>query len=116
MGMNGFCFGGSITWRSVEAIPALKAGVPFYGGVPPLDQVPNIKAAVFGVYSSDPNDFANNNRDALDAALNQAGITHQINVYPGTRHDFYNDTGQAYNEEQALAAWNDAVNWMQLYV
>jgi carboxymethylenebutenolidase len=103
-------------WRSAEAIPTLKAAVPFYGAPPPLDQVPNIQAAVLGVYSSDPNDFANNNRDGLDAALNEAGITHQMHVYPGTHHDFYNDTGQAYNQEQALAAWNDAINWMQQYV
>ena len=116
MGMNGFCFGGSITWRSVEAIPALKAGVPFYGGVPPLEQVPNIKAAMLGVYSSDPSDNANARRDDLDAALTEAGITHQLNAYPGTRHDFYNDTGQAYNEPQALAAWGDATTWMQKYV
>jgi carboxymethylenebutenolidase len=116
MGMNGFCFGGGIVWRSAEAIQALKAAVPFYGAPPPLDQVPDIQAAVLGVYSSDPNDFANNNRDGLDAALNAAGITHQMNVYPDTHHDFYNDTGQAYNQDQALAAWNDAVNWMQQYV
>jgi carboxymethylenebutenolidase len=116
MGMNGFCFGGSITWRSVEAIPALKAGVPFYGGVPPLDQVPNIRAAMLGVYSSDPNDNANARRDDLDAALTEAGITHQFNVYPGTRHAFYSDAGPAYNEQQALAAWRDATAWMQQYV
>jgi len=116
LGMNGFCFGGGIVWRSAEAIPTLKAAVPFYGAPPPLDQVPNIQAAVLGVYSADPNDFANNNRDGLDAALSDAGITHQMNVYPGTHHDFYNDTGQAYNEQQALAAWNDAINWMQQYV
>ncbi|HEY1291785.1 MAG TPA: dienelactone hydrolase family protein [Chloroflexota bacterium] len=116
LGMNGFCFGGGIVWRSAEAIPTMKAAVPFYGAPPPLDQVPQIQAAVLGVYSSDPNDFANNNRDGLDAALNTAGITHQMNVYPDTHHDFYNDTGQAYNEQQALVAWNDAVNWMQQYV
>lgn len=116
LGMNGFCFGGGIVWRAAEAIQTMKAAVPFYGAPPPLDQVPNIQAAVLGVYSSDPNDFANANRDGLDAALTEAGITHQMNVYPGTHHDFYNDTGQAYNQEQALAAWNDAVNWMQQYV
>jgi carboxymethylenebutenolidase len=116
MGMNGFCFGGSITWRSVEAIPALKAGVPFYGGVPPLEQVANIKAAMLGVYSSDPNDNANARRDDLDAALSAAGVIHQFNVYPGTRHAFYSDVGQAYNEQQALAAWGDATAWMQQYV
>ena len=116
LGMNGFCFGGGIVWRSAEAIQTLKAAVPFYGAPPPLDQVPNIQAAVLGVYSSDPNDFANNNRDGLDAALTAAGVTHQMNVYPDTHHDFYNDTGQAYNEQQALAAWGDAVKWMQTYV
>jgi carboxymethylenebutenolidase len=94
----------------------MKAAAPFYGAPPPLDQVPKIGAAMLGVYSADPNDFANNNRDGLDAALSQAGVTHQMNVYPGTRHDFYNDTGQAYNEAQALAAWNDAVAWMQQFV
>lgn len=116
LGMNGFCFGGGIVWRSAETIQTLKAAVPFYGAPPPLDQVPNIQAAVLGVYSADPNDFANNNRDALDSALTAAGITHQMNVYPDTHHDFYNDTGQAYNEQQALAAWNDAVNWMRANV
>jgi carboxymethylenebutenolidase len=116
MGMNGFCFGGGIVWRSAEGIPTLKAAVPFYGAPPPLDQVPDIGAAVLGVYSADPNDFANANRDALDSALSAAGITHQMNVYPGTHHDFYNDTGQAYDEQQAMAAWNDAVNWMKMYI
>lgn len=116
LGMNGFCFGGGIVWRAAEMIQSLKAAVPFYGAPPPLDQVSNIQAAVLGVYSSDPKDFANNNRDVLAASLTDAGITHQINVYPDTRHDFYNDTGQAYNPEQALTAWSDAVNWMQTYV
>jgi carboxymethylenebutenolidase len=116
MGMNGYCFGGSITWRSVEAISALKAGVPFYGGAPPIEQVPNIQAAMLGVYSSDPNDNANARRDDLEAALTAAGITHQLKAFAGTRHDFYNDTGQAYNEQQALAAWNDATSWLQQYV
>jgi carboxymethylenebutenolidase len=116
MGMNGFCFGGGITWRAAEAIETLKAAVPFYGAPPPLDQVPTIKAAVLGVYSADPKDFANANRDGLDSALSAAGITHQMNVYPDTHHDFYNDTGQSYNEQQALAAWTDAVNWMKTYV
>lgn len=116
LGINGFCFGGGIVWRSAEAIQSLKAAVPFYGAAPPLDQVPNIQAAVLGVYSADPNDFANNNRDAVEAALSSAGITHQVNVYPDTHHDFYNDTGQAYNPQQAMAAWSDAVTWMQTYV
>jgi carboxymethylenebutenolidase len=116
LGMNGFCFGGGITWRATEQITELKGAAPYYGPPPPLDQVANIKAAVLGVYSSDPNDFANKGRDELDAALTAAGVTHEFKAYPGTKHAFNNDTGQNYNQEQALAAWNDAVAWFAQYV
>jgi carboxymethylenebutenolidase len=116
IGMNGFCFGGGVVWRSTQQIPELKGAAPFYGAYPPLDQVNKIKAAVLGVYSSDPNDFANNMRDQLDQALTAAGVTHKFNVYPGTMHAFHNDTGAAYNQEQALAAWRDTIAWFHQYL
>lgn len=116
IGMNGFCFGGGITWRAVVSMPELKAAVPFYGPPPPLDQVPNAKAAVFGVYSSDPQDFANNGREQLDQALTKAGVVHQFKVYPNTQHAFFNDTGPRYNQEQALIAWQDMLNWFARYL
>ena len=114
--MQGFCFGGGVTWLAAEQLPELKAAAPFYGPHPPLEDVPNIRAAVLGVYSDDPDDFANEGRDELEAALKAAGITFEIKVYPGTQHAFHNDTGARYNEEQALAAWNDTVNWFRQYV
>jgi carboxymethylenebutenolidase len=115
-GMVGFCFGGGITWRTVTQEDRLKAAVPFYGPPPPLDQVPNIKAAVFGVYSDDPGDFANDGRDDLEAALKKAGVTYQFRAYPGTQHAFNNDTGPRYNEQQAIAAWNDTLAWFAQYM
>jgi dienelactone hydrolase len=111
LGMTGFCFGGGVTWRAATQIAELDAAAPYYGPPPPLDQVPNIRAAVLGVYSDDPNDFANEGRAELEAALEAAGVTYQINVYPNTQHAFHNDTGARWNEEQALAAWNDTVAW-----
>jgi carboxymethylenebutenolidase len=116
LAMNGFCFGGGIVWRATEQIPQLKAACPWYGAPPPLDQVGNIKAAVFAVYSADPNDFANNGRDQLDQALTAANVTHTFKVYPGTMHDFNDDTGPAYNQDQALAAWRDTINWFKQYL
>jgi carboxymethylenebutenolidase len=116
IGMNGFCFGGGITWRAATAIAELKAAVPFYGPPPPLDAVPNIQAAVLGVYSDDPNDFANEGLDDLRTALEEAGITHQINVYPDSQHAFHNDTGQRYSEAAALAAWSDTLAWFDQYL
>jgi carboxymethylenebutenolidase len=115
-GMTGFCFGGGITWRAATQIADLKAAVPWYGPPPPLDAVPDIKAAVFGIYSSDPGDFANKGRDELEQALKTAGVTYQMKVYPGTQHAFNNDTGPRYNEQQALAAWQDMLAWFGKYL
>lgn len=116
IGMNGFCFGGGVTWLAATRIPDLKAAAPYYGPPPPLDQVPNIKAAVIGVYSDDPNDFANNGRDALVKALQAAGVTFEIKVYPNTGHAFNNDTGSRYNEQASLAAWSDVTAWFARYL
>ena len=60
------------------------------------------EAAVFGVYSDDPDDFANEGREELIAALEEAGVTFEIKVYPDTQHAFHNDTSPRWNEEQAL--------------
>jgi carboxymethylenebutenolidase len=116
VGMNGFCFGGGVVWRSTEQITELKAAVPFYGMYPPQEKWNAIKAAILGVYSSDPNDFANARRDELDQALTASGDEHKFNVYPGTMHAFNDDTGPAYNEDQALAAWRDAIAWFHQYL
>ena len=97
-------------------IPELKAAAPFYGPPPPLDQVPNIKAAILGIYSDDQNDFANEGQADLVSALEAAGITHQINIYSETHHALHNDTGQRYIEEQALTAWRNSVDWFAQYV
>jgi len=115
IGMTGYCFGGGITWRCAVALQELKAAVPFYGPAPDLEQVPNIQAAVFGVYA-ELDERINAGKDALEQALIEAGITYQMKVYPGVNHAFHNDTGQRYVEEQATQAWQDTLAWFAEYV
>lgn len=116
IGMTGFCFGGGITWRCATQMPELRAAAPYYGPPPPLDAVPNIKAAMYGVYSDDPEDFANKGLPELIAALEAAGVTFKIVQYPGTQHAFHNDTGPRWNEQEALTAWKDTLAWFQTYI
>lgn len=115
IGMTGYCFGGGITWRAATALPGLKAAVPFYGPAPELDQVPNIQAAVFGVYA-EQDERINAGIEPLEQALADAGITYQITIYPGVNHAFHNDTGERYVEEQATQAWEDTLAWFAEYV
>jgi carboxymethylenebutenolidase len=115
IGMTGYCFGGGITWRVATALPTLKAAVPFYGPAPELDQVPNIKAAMLGVYA-EQDDRVNAGKDALEQALKDAGMTYQMNVYSGVGHAFHNDTGERYVEAQATQAWMDTLAWFEKYL
>jgi carboxymethylenebutenolidase len=115
IGMTGYCFGGGITWRVATALPELRAAVPFYGPAPDLAAVPNIQAAVLGVYAEN-DDRITSGVPALEEALQAAGVTYQINIYPGVDHAFHNDTGERYNEEQATQAWEDTLAWFEEHV
>ena len=77
--------------------------------------MPNIRAAVLGVYAEQDDRITSGVPD-LQAALAAAGVTHQINIYPGVDHAFHNDTGERYNEEQATQAWNDMLAWFEQHL
>jgi len=113
--MNGFCFGGGITWQAATALPGLKATSAFYGPAPDLDKVAAIKAAVFGVYA-ELDQRITGAMPALRDALAKTDVRHELKVYPGVDHAFHNDTGERYNQEQATAAWNDTLAWFGTYV
>ena len=67
-----------------------------------------------GYHSDDPsfrNDFEGQCR-----RIKAAGVTYEFKIYPNTQHAFHNDTGPRYNQEQALAAWNDVQAWFGRYL
>jgi carboxymethylenebutenolidase len=112
IGMIGFCFGGGVTWEAATKIPELKAVAPFYGPAPDLANVPNIKAAAFGVYAENDARITGAS-PALAEALTKANVKHQMKTYPGMAHGFFNDT-RTYNETidaQAQTAWRDTLAW-----
>lgn len=115
IGMTGYCFGGGVTWDVATSLPDLRAAVPFYGRGPDLGQVGNIEAAVLGVYAENDTRI-NAGIDALQQALDDAGVTYEFKIYPGVDHAFHNDTGSRYVEEQAARAWQDTLAWFETYL
>ena len=113
--MNGYCFGGGITWQAATQLPGLKATAAFYGPAPDLNKVSAIKAAAFGVYA-ELDERITGAMPALRDALDATTVTHQLTVYPGVGHAFHNDTGERYNGTQATAAWNDTLSWFEQHV
>lgn len=104
IGITGFCFGGGLTWRMLTIRPDLRAGVPFYGAAPPLEDVPKIKAAVLAIYA-ELDERINATIPDLEKAIHGAVVHYEKVVYPGVAHAFHNDTGVNYNPEAAKAAW-----------
>jgi carboxymethylenebutenolidase len=110
LGAIGFCAGGSVIWRLTTLAPDLGAAAPFYGGNPPLEDVPNIRAAVLGVYG-ELDTGVNAGIPAIQAALQAAGTRHEIKIYPESRHSFFEDGNASHNPDTAVQAWVDTLNW-----
>ncbi|MFZ0141040.1 MAG: dienelactone hydrolase family protein [Aeromicrobium sp.] len=112
IGAIGFCFGGGMVWQLVQSgDQRLAAAAPFYGTTP--DEGPDFsksKAAVLGVYA-ELDDRVNATRDGAEAALEEAGLEHEIVTYPGVDHAFFNATGDNYDKDQAEKAYAKAVSW-----
>ncbi|HVC75394.1 MAG TPA: dienelactone hydrolase family protein [Candidatus Micrarchaeaceae archaeon] len=103
IGAIGFCMGGAfaIAWACTDQ--RLKAIAPFYGANPrPLEAVRRA-CPVVGSYPE--NDFTASAGRALDKALDGTGIAHDIKIYPGASHSFFNDRGRAYNKSAAEDSW-----------
>lgn len=115
LGMVGFCFGGGVTWLVATKAPELRAAVPFYGPNPPLEAVPNIKAAMLGIYGGDDQRI-DAGIPAIEDAMRQNGKTFEKIVYPGAGHAFHNDTGRSYKPDAASDAWSKALAWFDKYV
>lgn len=104
VGAIGFCMGGSfaIAWACVD--PRLKVIAPFYAMNPrPLEAVRR-SCPVVGSYP-DP-DFTASAGRKLDQALTNAQIEHDIKLYPGAKHSFFNDQGQVYDPAASQDAWS----------
>ncbi|WP_328356556.1 dienelactone hydrolase family protein [Mycobacterium sp. NBC_00419] len=113
----GFCFGGGLVWRLLAAgEPRLSAAVPFYGPLPDQPDFAGSKnAAVLGFYGA-LDQRVTSSEPAATAALQRAGLVHELVVEPDADHAFFNDTGQRYNAAAAADAWRRVQDWFGRYL
>lgn len=115
VGMTGFCFGGGVTWRVATQMPELLAAVPFYGPPPPVEDVPNIRAAVLAIYG-ELDSRINSSIPTIEQAMAENNKIYEKVIYPNADHAFHNDTGSRYNAEAAKDAWERTLAWFEQYV
>jgi len=117
IGATGFCFGGGMANRLAVVLGKdLGAAAPFYGGPPPADDVPKIKAAML-IHHGALDKMLSEGWPAQEAELKKNNIRYEGHIYPNSVHGFFNDaTPERYNKVTAPQAWTRTIEWFNQYV
>jgi carboxymethylenebutenolidase len=111
----GFCYGGGISNMLATRVPDLAGAVPFYGGHPRAEDVPNIKAPLL-IHFAEKDDRINAAWPAYEEALKANKIRYEAFVYPGTQHGFNNDTTPRYDKDAAALAWKRTLDFFKMHL
>ena len=115
IGAVGFCYGGGMVNFLVSRIPEIAAGVPFYGGAGPLEDVKNVKAAMLIQHGGNDKRLVEA-WPAHEAALKAAGVRYEGYVYNNAEHGFNNDTTPRYDAASAKLAWDRTIAHFNKYL
>ena len=114
----GFCFGGRNSWLAAASGNGLKGAVGFYGmpgernGVPgPTARAAELDAPILALKAGDDQNITAEHNAAFDAALATAGVEHEIVVYPGAPHSFF-DRKQAEFADVSEDAWRRVLDFL----
>jgi carboxymethylenebutenolidase len=114
LGAVGFCLGGSIvlTWACTD--DRLQAVAPFYGAAPRPREAVRRLCPVVGSWPG--KDFTTKSADVLRVELSAAGTPHDLKVYPGAKHSFFNDQWRAYEPTAAADSWRRVLAFFDEHV
>jgi carboxymethylenebutenolidase len=117
VGVVGWCMGGSLTIATAAASSQVSAAVAFYGMPADLKVVADIRGPLLGLYGENDHGISPERVHQFQAALEQANVVHEIHIYPGSGHAFFNDTRpHIYNPDAAQDAWERTLEWLRRYL
>jgi carboxymethylenebutenolidase len=115
----GFCFGGFQVFQAA-ANPALGlAGVvgfygilaPRFGAPAPADLASEVRVPVLGLFGGEDHAIPEDDVHAYERALAAAGVDHEIVVYPGAPHSFFDRKAREFAGESE-DAWRRTVGFL----
>ncbi|AGB23649.1 dienelactone hydrolase-like enzyme [Mycobacterium sp. JS623] len=113
----GFCMGGGLVWQLLASgASQLAAAFPFYGPAPDKPDFRGSKDVAVLAFYGEQDQRVNATEPVVRAALEQAGMVHQLVTEPNANHAFFNDTGDRYSAPAADDAWRKVQEWLTQYV
>ncbi|MEP7198899.1 MAG: dienelactone hydrolase family protein [Chloroflexota bacterium] len=119
----GFCMGGSLSLYTGAEDFGLAGIIPFYSGMSrkldeqkgtALDVAPRVKVPVLGLFGGADQGIPPEQVAALDAALDGAGVQHEIVTYPGAPHSFFDRRATDFAEASA-DAWTRMLGFIKTH-
>ena len=118
----GFCFGGRNSWLAAASGHGLAGAVGFYGrpvegrpsGPGPIERASEMEAPILALQGGDDPGIPVEESEALDAALVSAGVEHEVVIYPGAPHSFF-DRKQEEFAAESEDAWNRVLAFLDSY-
>jgi carboxymethylenebutenolidase len=114
VGVIGFCMGGSYALQLACVKNGPRVASVFYGQNPrPLDAVARA-CPIVGSYPEP--DFTAGQARSLEKALIRHSVPHDIKIYSGARHSFFNDASARYDAEASADAWGRTLAFFNEYL
>ena len=110
----GFCFGGSNSWNAAAAGHGIAGAVGFYGRPSRVEHVEQIGAPILALMGGADQGIPREEVDAFDRALAVAGVEHEVVVYDGAPHSFF-DRRYEEHAEASADAWGRVLSFVEKY-
>jgi carboxymethylenebutenolidase len=116
----GFCLGGTESFLAATSVElGLAKAVGFYGVLQasrfdmpsPLERAREIRCPVLGLFGEADHAIPIEQVRRFDSALGEAGIEHEIHVYPGAPHSFFDRRFKNYAAESE-DAWRRTLSFL----
>jgi carboxymethylenebutenolidase len=99
----GFCFGGRASWVGAASGHGLAGSIGFYGsptrqrgGPSVIERIDAIECPVLALQAGDDQGITADDNAAFERALSDAGVEHEIVVYDGAPHSFFDRKQEQY--------------------
>lgn len=105
-GTVGFCLGGLQSFLAGADVDGLTAVVGFYGVLDgsrfgirgPIERAGDIRCPVLGLFGGEDQAIPVEQVKRFDEALEKAGVEHEVEIYPGAPHSFFDRRYEQYAE------------------